>query len=69
MTIDSFCLNLIRNHYNSLDIDPSFRIGDEGELTLLRGDVMEAVSYTHRGDGRNGIRSGPGLRGAENGSI
>lgn len=43
MTIDSFCLNLIRNHYNSLDIDPSFRIGDEGELTLLRGDVMEEL--------------------------
>ncbi len=43
MTIDSFCLELIRNHYNTLDIDPAFRIGDEGELTLLRGDVMEQV--------------------------
>ncbi len=43
MTIDSFCLDLIRNHYNTLDIDPAFRIGDEGELTLLRGDVMEQV--------------------------
>ena len=39
-TIDSFCLNIIRNHYNSLDIDPAFRIGDEGELSLLRGDCM-----------------------------
>ncbi len=39
-TIDSFCLNLIRNHYNSLDIDPAFRVGDEGELSLLRNDVM-----------------------------
>ena len=39
-TIDSFCLNIIRSHFNSLDIDPSFRIGDEGELSLLRGDVM-----------------------------
>ena len=35
-TIDSFCLNIIRSHFNSLDIDPSFRIGDEGELSLLR---------------------------------
>ncbi len=43
MTIDSFCLDLIRNHYNTLDIDPAFRIGDEGELTLLKGDVMEQV--------------------------
>lgn len=39
-TIDSFCLNVIRNHFNSLDIDPAFRIGDEGELSLLKGDVL-----------------------------
>ena len=39
-TIDSFCLSLIRNHYASLEIDPSFRVGDEGELMLLRADVM-----------------------------
>ena len=39
-TIDSFCLNLIREHFNMLDLDPSFRIGDEGELMLLRQDVM-----------------------------
>ena len=42
-TIDSFCLDLIRNHFNMLDLDPAFRIGDEGELTLLRGDVMEEM--------------------------
>ena len=39
-TIDSFCLNIIRSHYNSLDIDPAFRMGEEGELSLLRGDCM-----------------------------
>ncbi len=43
MTIDSFCLNLIRNHYSRLDIDPAFRIGDEGELSLLQGDVLGEV--------------------------
>ncbi len=42
-TIDSFCLSLIRDHFNLLDIDPAFRIGDEGELKLLRADVMEAM--------------------------
>ena len=39
-TIDSFCLSLIRSHYAGLDIDPAFRVGDEGELTLLQADVM-----------------------------
>ena len=28
-TIDSFCLSLIRDHFNLLDMDPGFRIGDE----------------------------------------
>ncbi len=42
-TIDSFCLNIIRNHFNTLDIDPSFRIGDEGELTLMKADVMQEL--------------------------
>lgn len=42
-TIDSFCLNVIREHVHVLDLDPSFRIGDEGELTLLRADVMQEL--------------------------
>ncbi len=52
-TIDSFCLDLIRNHFNLLDLDPAFRIGDEGELTLLRGDVMQELLeeyYTNGGE-------------------
>ena len=42
-TIDSFCLKLLREHFNELDIDPGFRIGDEGELLLLQADVMKEL--------------------------
>lgn len=51
-TIDSFCLSLIRDHFNLLDMDPGFRIGDEGELMLLRADVMEQLleDYYESGD-------------------
>ena len=42
-TIHSFCLNLIRNYFHQLDLDPSFRIGDEGELKLLRGETLEEL--------------------------
>ena len=42
-TIDSFCLGLIREYYNYLDMDPAFRIGDQGELSLLQGDVMKQL--------------------------
>ena len=40
-TIDSFCLHVIRNHFNEIDLDPSFRVADETELSLLKSDVME----------------------------
>lgn len=39
-TIDSFCLSVIRDHFDTLDLDPSFRIGDEGEKKLLKSDVV-----------------------------
>lgn len=42
-TIDSFCLNVIREHFNLLDLDPAFKIGDEGELLLLRNDAMREL--------------------------
>ncbi|MCI9283690.1 MAG: helicase-exonuclease AddAB subunit AddA [Lachnospiraceae bacterium] len=56
-TIDSFCLDLIRNHFNLLDLDPAFRIGDEGELLLLRGDVMqELLEDYYRNGGERFVR-------------
>ncbi|NLZ80876.1 MAG: UvrD-helicase domain-containing protein, partial [Clostridiales bacterium] len=42
-TIHSFCLDVIRNHFNEIDLDPSFRIGDEGELKLLKSDVLSKL--------------------------
>lgn len=40
-TIHSFCLYVIRNHFHRIALDPSFRIGDEGELKLMQADVMD----------------------------
>ena len=48
-TIDSFCLYLLREHFNELDIDPGFRIGDEGELLLLQADVMKELLEDYYG--------------------
>ncbi len=42
-TIHSFCLYVIRNHFHETDLEPNFRIGDEGELRLLREDVLKKV--------------------------
>lgn len=42
-TIHSFCLNLIRNYFHRVDLEPNFRIAEEGELNLLKEDVMAEV--------------------------
>ncbi|PWJ51501.1 helicase-exonuclease AddAB subunit AddA [Faecalicatena contorta] len=42
-TIHSFCLSVIRDHFHVLDIDPGFRIGEEGELKLLKQDVLDEL--------------------------
>ena len=42
-TIHSFCLSVIRDHFHVIDIDPGFRTAEEGELKLLREDVMKEV--------------------------
>ena len=39
-TIHAFCLNIIRNNFNKIGLDPAYRIADEMELTLLREDVL-----------------------------
>ena len=42
-TIDSFCLYLLRNHFEDIGLDPNFRVADPGELELLRREVMEQL--------------------------
>ena len=42
-TIDSFCLFVVRNNFNEIGLDPVFRVADEGEIRLLKQEVMDAV--------------------------
>lgn len=42
-TIDSFCLFVVRNHFEEIGLDPNFRIADEGEIRLLELDVLSEV--------------------------
>lgn len=48
-TIDSFCQYVIRNYFHQIDLDPAFRIGDEGELKLLKDDVVQELLEEHYG--------------------
>ena len=42
-TIHSFCLSVIREYFHTIDLNPGFRIGEEGELKLLKRDVLEEL--------------------------
>lgn len=46
-TIDSFSLYLIRNHFQQIGLDPAFRVADEGEIKLLKQDVLAELLEKH----------------------
>ncbi len=45
-TIHAFCLGLIRQNFQKLNLDPLFRMGNEGELSILREEALEEVLET-----------------------
>ena len=44
-TIDGFCAYVIRNYFHLIGLDPGYRTGEEGELKLLKEDVMKGASW------------------------
>lgn len=42
-TMHSFCLDVIKNNYHRIDLDPSFRIGDQTEGVLIKNEVIEEL--------------------------
>ena len=42
-TIDSFCGDIVKQYFMKINIDPQYRIADEAELKILRGEVMERL--------------------------
>ena len=42
-TFHSFCQRVIRQHIETIDVDPKFRLAGKQEMTLLKQDVLEAM--------------------------
>ena len=50
-TIDSFCANIIREYFHTLEISPDFRAAEQTELELLQAEAMDAaVEYFYDKD-------------------
>lgn len=54
-TIDSFCGYIVRNYYNTIGLDPSYRVGDEGELKLLQADIIDELLEERFASGDDGF--------------
>ncbi len=51
-TIDSFCSRVVRDHFEQIDFDPNYRIGDEVEIAMMQEDVLAQMleAYFEQGE-------------------
>ena len=42
-TIHSFCLYLIKNHFEAIGLEPDFSVADEATIKLLSGEIKEQI--------------------------
>lgn len=42
-TIDSFCSDIVKQYFMRIDVDPNYRIADEGELKILKNEVVDRL--------------------------
>ncbi len=53
-TIHGFCSYIIKNYFYKIDLDPVYRMMEEGEKTLLLGDVCsEMIEERYRSDDKD----------------
>jgi len=55
-TIHSLCSELIQNNFAAVDIDPSYRMGDENELKILMADTVSDVLEVYYSSGNSAFR-------------
>ena len=46
-TIDSFYLDIVRSNFQRIGLPSNFRLADEGEMSLLRKEVMDDIIEKH----------------------
>lgn len=53
-TIDSFCLNLVKENFFALNISPNFKIADEAEIKIIKGQAAETtLGYFYEDNSNN----------------
>jgi len=52
-TLHSFCLDLLRQYFYRLDLDPAFRVADETEAALIQAGALEELFEQRYAAGEN----------------
>lgn len=52
-TIHGFCKQVIEQNFFRLDLEPGFRIGDEGEISLIQKDVLDKILTQYYEEGED----------------
>lgn len=55
-TIDSFCQYIIRNYFHVIGLEPTFQVGDETDLKLMKEDVLKDLLEERFGEARQSGR-------------
>ncbi|MCL4442125.1 MAG: UvrD-helicase domain-containing protein, partial [Firmicutes bacterium] len=50
-TIHSFCLDVLRQYFHCIDLDPVFRVADDTEAALLRMEALEETFEDYYANG------------------
>lgn len=50
-TIDSFCLFILKNHFEEIGVDPAFTIGSEGEIKAIADEAFDEAVETALAEG------------------
>ena len=53
-TIDAFYLDIVRSNFQRLSLPSDFRLADEGEMALLRKEIMDSVIEKHYDENAEG---------------
>ena len=55
-TIDGFCAYVIRNYFHLIGLDPGYRTADEGELKLIKEEVLKQLMEDRYASGSREFR-------------
>ncbi|MDD4238320.1 MAG: UvrD-helicase domain-containing protein, partial [Desulfotomaculaceae bacterium] len=57
-TMHSFCLDLLRQYFYRIDLDPAFRVADATEAVLIQTEALEELFESRYADGENLLFTG-----------